>query len=77
MKTIKKDWLDDLDVESLVRTSSSDQIHVWIPPKKGEGKVNSVDMDPDDALKHYKKGASLYFGSTVEFRELYVRRLAC
>jgi len=65
--------MDNLNIKTLCENSSSEQIHVWFPGKKNGEKVTSVDMDASNAYKEYIKGASLYFGSSVEFREVFVK----
>ena len=73
-----------LDVRKMCENTASEMIHIWYP-KKGNEKssigqaktINSVATDdPDEAVKAYeKKGASLYFGSSLEFRNLYCKSL--
>jgi hypothetical protein len=55
-------------------------LHIWHPPK-GSSKakkqtISNVDTDDiDDAIKAYKSGASLYFSSSLEFRNLFCKQL--
>ena len=68
----------------LCENTASEQIHIWYPDRKGANSDKPKETDSfgtNDiplALKSLERGdASLYFGSPVEFREQYVKKLAC
>lgn len=63
-----KESLFDLDLETLLENTASDNIFVWLPSKtpssnRGDDKLESIEIDdPSAALKLYNEvGASLYF----------------
>jgi hypothetical protein len=62
-----------LKIKDLLENSASEMLHIWHPPK-GNSKakkmtISNVDTeDVAEALKAYKQGASLYFGSSLDFR---------
>ena len=63
----------NLDLEKMLDNTSSEQIHIW---KKSQGKIKSkATDDPVKAYAEYQKGASLYFGASIEFRNLYMKCL--
>jgi len=70
-----------LNLEKMLKHSASDLLHIWHPPKTTDAKARTTtisNVDTDDiaeALEAYKKGASLYFGSSQEFRSLYCKQL--
>ena len=62
-----------LDLKSMLANTASDLLHIWHPPKGSSRakKMTIQNVDTDDvneAVKAYKDGASLYFGSSLEFR---------
>ena len=72
-----------LDVEEMCENTASEKIHVWFPVKvestKG-GKLKPIKSfateETDLAVTAYERGgASLYFGSSLEFRNLYCKSL--
>jgi hypothetical protein len=70
-------------LEELLENTASEKLHIWYPddPKKKPHEQKLVEsFDIDDvqlAIKsHERGGASLYFGSPVEFRETYNKQLA-
>lgn len=72
-------------VEKLCENTASEQIHIWYPDRSGKSHAKfqkEIDSfgtnDIPLAVKSYERGgASLYFGSPVEFRELFNKKLAC
>ena len=71
-------------MEQLCENTASEQVHIWYPDRDNKSKEKfqkGIDSfgtnDIPLAIKaHEKGGASLYFGSPVEFRELYWKQLA-
>ena len=74
---IIKHQMFGLDLPKMLRNSASDSIHVWnMPGATTKAKqVSSVEAKPADAYKAYRGGASLYFGSSTDFRDLYMKFL--
>ena len=65
-----------LDLRKLVQNSASEAIHVWHMPKGKKTKsVKSIDATPAEAYKFYKEGASLYFGASPTFRDIFMKYL--
>lgn len=74
-----KEHLYNCSLEQLCENTASEQIHIWFPDPNGD-KNSKAQKEIDSfgtndipmALKaHERGGASLYFGSPVEFRERY------
>lgn len=69
-----------LNLQAMLANSASEVLHIWHPPK-GDSKakkttISNVDTDDlDEALRAYNKGASLYFGSSLEFRTNWCKQL--
>ena len=57
-----KELLFDFDVEELIKSSASDQIHVWLSYRASDGQgLESISIeDPNQAMKLYYAGHSLY-----------------
>lgn len=57
-----KQLLFDFDVAELVKSSASDQIHVWLSYHASDGQgLESISIeDPNQAMKLYHAGHSLY-----------------
>lgn len=68
----------------LCQNTDSGLLHMWFPDKSGKDKtkykkeVESFPTeDPNLAVKAYERGgASLYFGSSESFRDLYCKHLS-
>lgn len=70
-------------LEELCENTASEQIHIWYGDRSNQNgtfqkEIESLGTtDTQLALKaHERGGASLYFGSSVEFRELFCKQLA-
>ena len=70
-------------LEELLENTASEKLHIWFPdnPEKRNHDQKVIEsFDTDDvhlAVKsHERGGASLYFGSPVEFRENFCKQLA-
>jgi ribosomal protein L16 Arg81 hydroxylase len=78
--------LFDLDPKKMLSETASDQIHVWLKSfsKSTNGKeddtvqvLDSITVeDPEQALKLYQAGHSLYCRASAEFESLVVMKLA-
>jgi len=72
----------DLHLPTLVyATAETESIHIWRPPKAGQTNKNQTIKseetdDVDEAIKAAKRGASLYFTSSPEFRNTYGKALS-
>lgn len=79
--TIVKDQLFDLDVRDLCENNASDRVHIWFPNKgEDQNKFKEIkSFSTDDynlATTAYERGgASLYFGSSLDFRKTYCKQL--
>jgi len=76
-ETIVKVQMYDLDVKELCENNASERVHIWFPDK-GEGKSKEIKSfsteDYDMATTAYERGgASLYFGSSLDFRKTYCK----
>ena len=74
---IVRTQLFNLDLQSMCENTASDRMHIWFP-KAGAGQpIRSFGTeDVDLAVTAYERGgASLYFGSSLEFRNLYCKSL--
>ena len=61
----------------MLKNSCSESIHVWQMPGAGKSKaVKSEETSPKEAYKAFKNGASLYFGSSPDFRDTYMKHLS-
>lgn len=72
-----------LDVQAMCENTASENIHIWFPPEKKPqpDKMHAIKsyqtQDPEFAYQAFKRGgASLYFGSSEEFRNAYCKRLS-
>ena len=68
----------NFDVREMCENTASDLIHVWFPSKQGDAKsIKSFGTeDVELAVTAYERGgASLYFGSSLDFRNLYCKAL--
>jgi hypothetical protein len=68
----------NLDVREMCENTASDKIHIWFPKKDGSGDpIKSFGTeDPELAVTSFERGgASLYFGSSLEFRTQYCKAL--
>ena len=79
-KTIVSDQMYDLDVKELCENNASGNVHIWFPNKADQAKGKEIKSfsteDYNLATTAYERGgASLYFGSSLEFRETYCKRL--
>ena len=74
---IIKQQMFGLNLPQMLKNSCSESIHVWnMPGQRSKDKaVASVEASPTDAYKAYRAGASLYFGSSPDFRDLYMKFL--
>lgn len=66
----------------MCENTASEKIHMWFPNKQEEVKQDQKAIksfgteDPEMAVTAYERGgASLYFGSSLEFRNLYCKAL--
>lgn len=68
----------DLQLGPLVEaTADSEEIHIWQPAKKKGQKIQSrATDDVAECVKAVKKGASLYFTSSADFRNTYGKALS-
>lgn len=70
-----------LNVKEMCENTASDNIHIWFPMKQGGDKdyttIRSFGTeDTEMAVTAYERGqASLYFGSSLQFRNLYCKAL--
>jgi len=66
----------NLDIESMCENTASDKIHIWYPDSK-EDSIDSFETDDSKlaAASFLRGGASLYFGSSLEFRNRYCKAL--
>ena len=66
-----------LNLPQMLRHSVSENIHVWQMPVAGKQKaVKSSETDPKKAYAAYRNGAALYFGSSPEFRDTFMKHLS-
>ena len=70
----------DLDVEQMCENTASEKIHIWFPNKNSkieDKQIKSFGTEETElAVTAYQRGgASLYFGSSLEFRNLYCKQL--
>ena len=71
-----------LDLPALVQaTAETESIHIWRPPKAKQQKKDQTikseeTYDADEAVKAVKKGGSLYFTSSPDFRNTYDKQLS-
>jgi hypothetical protein len=70
----------DLDVEQMCENTASEKIHIWFPNKNSkieDKQIKSYGTEETElAVTAYQRGgASLYFGSSLEFRNLYCKQL--
>lgn len=74
---IVKTQMYDLDVQEMCENTASDKIHVWFPMRGSGEPIRSFGTeDTDLAVTAYERGgASLYFGSSLEFRNTYCKAL--
>lgn len=72
----------DLNLPDLVQaTAETESVHIWRPPKASKTKKNQTIKseetdDADVAVRAAKRGASLYFTSSQEFRNTYGKALS-
>ena len=65
-------------------TTETETVHIWKPPqaknvKKAEDKATIKSTETDDvekAVRAYKRGGSLYFTSSADFRAIYGKALS-
>jgi hypothetical protein len=82
-REIIKHQMFNLDLREMCENTASEEIHIWYPKKQGTNTktttttIKSIGTDdPEKAVAAYiNKGASLYFGSSLEFRNLYCKSL--
>lgn len=71
----------NLSLPKLLQNSASEMLHIWHPPrgnkKQKKQTIENVDTeDIQEALNAYKNDkASLYFGSSLQFRSAYCKQL--
>ncbi len=67
----------NLDVEQMCENTASEKIHIWFPNKNpsDDKQIKSYGTEETElAVTAYQRGsASLYFGSSLEFRNLYCK----
>jgi len=82
---VKKEQMFDLKLGPLIESviDNDDDILIWQPPKAGAKKglgekaiLSHSSDDVDDCLKAVKKGCSLYFSSSPDFRNSYGKALS-
>lgn len=72
-----------LKVKEMCENTASDKIHIWFPNRdnkntKKQQEIKSFETeDYELAVTAYERGgASLYFGSSLEFRNLYCKAIS-
>jgi hypothetical protein len=70
-------YLADLDLNSLVHNSASPQIFCWMKTSTEgeESKLESIELEPAQALICYNAGASLYFRAHQEMADTHIAAL--
>ena len=67
----------NLDVEQMCENTASEKIHIWFPNKNpsDDKKIKSYGTEETEltVTAYQRGGASLYFGSSLEFRNLYCK----
>jgi hypothetical protein len=67
----------DLDLPALLENSASEKLHIWFPKSEDSLISNYATDDTELAATSYTNGrASLYFGSSLEFRNTYCKALS-
>ena len=62
-----------LNLKRILKNADSENVHIWKKTKSG---INSFQTDDvDEALDHYKNGASLYLSSSAEMRDEFCKQL--
>lgn len=77
---IVKTQMYDLDVEQICENTASEKMHIWFPNKNSkieDKQIKSFGTEETElAVTAFQRGgASLYFGSSLEFRNLYCKQL--
>ena len=76
-----KERLFGLDVNELLENTASDKLHIWFPKAEQKGTqtliTNYATDDAELAATTYTNArASLYFGSSLDFRNSYCKALS-
>ena len=68
--------LFDLDIQTLLENTASDQIHIWLNQEKHDGQLQSITMESaTDALKLYQAGHSIYCRVPLELEKIVVQSM--
>lgn len=80
-KEIVSKQMYNLNVTKMAENTASDKIHIWFPNKQAKPneklQIKSFETEePELAVTAYERGgASLYFGSSLSFRNLFCKAL--
>lgn len=74
----------NLNLKKMCKNTASDKMHIWFPNKntstddQKSKQIKSIETDDLDLViaSYERGGASLYFGSSLEFRNKYCKSLA-